>query len=418
MRKKARQFAALLLAAVLFLGVLPSSYSAAPSVIFTAVNDNFLRNLTPSSMPVKIGGLPYVPYSTFTTKPYPGLISVYNSNNNQLVLYNSNNTLTFDMANAMTYDIQTQYDAVAVRMNGTYYVPAGLVCQAFGFYYSFVPGNLLGPIIRINTEEDTVSDDYLVSKSFSVMRTIYNQYQREYGGEAEVPNPPATGDDPTTANPDPSTPGADPEQPDEPGKTVVYLAFDGDLNDTTGQILDILDANHYTATFFVTGRIREDNVEYLLRAAASGHTIGNNLDGEPGLGPPFADYTEEAAVTTDAVSALTKLRPRVLMVPGGSDQLTQREADSLYDAGYRLWDGTGETRAAWDTATPSSIYAACTALLREAQAKKSNVVLTLRSNEASAQALTSLASYFQANNCEIHAINEAATPINLRRQIG
>lgn len=418
MCKNFRRVAALLLAAVLFLGALPSSYGAAPSVIFTAINDNFLRNLTPSTMPVRISGMPYVPLSTFTTKPYPGLSSAYNSSNNQLVLYNSSNILTFDMANAVAYDVPgNRYDAVSMRMNGTYYVPARVVCDAFGFHYSFVPGNLLGPIIRINTDEDMVSDDYLVSKSFSVMRSIYNQYQREYGGEPEQPeNPSGNGQDPPVTGSDPEIPADEPEEPDDPGKTVVYLAFEGDLNDSTGQILDILDANHYTAAFFVTGRIRDDNVEYLMRAAASGHTVGNNLDGEAGLGSTFASFAEEAQVTSHALSAVTKQRPRVLMVPGGSDKLTQDQANELSQSGYRLWDGTGETRASWDSS--SAIYSACVSLLRRAQTKQSNVVLTLRSNEASVEALSSLVPYFQANNCELHAINEAATPINLRRQIG
>ena len=243
--------------ALLFNG--PSPSSAAPDVIFTAVNDTFLRGLSPSTMPTVIGGQAYVPYATFTAAPNPGLIGKYDGVNNQLVLYNINRILTFDMANAITRDEQgTVYSAGAVRRNGTYYVPARVVCEAFGFRYSFVPGNLLGPIVRINTDGSGLSDDYLVSRGFSVMRTIYDQYQRDYGAPLEEPEP---SDAP---EPEPEAPQTQPEQPDPDealaGK-VVYLAIVGDVNEYTAQILDLLEDNRYSAAFFVTPRAQGENAD-------------------------------------------------------------------------------------------------------------------------------------------------------------
>ena len=408
-KRKTHRLLALALAAVLLLGAFPTS-NAVPDVIFTAINDTFLRNLAPNTMPMQIDGLVYVPYSTFLIAPSPGLSSTYNAANNQLVLYNINRILTFDMANAITYDEQgTVYGANAVRRNGTYYVPARVVCDAFGFYFSFVPGNLLGPIVRINTDDNMVSDDYLVSRSFTVMRSIYDQYQREYGGETEEPDP----DNETNGNsstPPPSTnenPNAsgEPVEEDPEAKPVVYLAFEGDLNDSTGQILDILQESGYQATFFVTGRLHAGNVEYLARAAAAGHTIGNNLDGYAGVGAGFQDLAQEAAATTEAVQAVIKTRPRLLMVPGGSASLTQEEVDALVESGYRLWDGSFETQAQ----TAGAIYSAC---LSHLEGASGHVVLNLRSSPENAEALSSLVDYFRSNGYEVRPITDVVASIN------
>lgn len=389
----------------------PSPSSAAPDVIFTAINDTFLRGLSPATMPTVVSGQAYVPYTTFTAAPNPGLIGKYDGVNNQLVLYNINRILTFDMANAITRDEQgTVYGAGAIRRNGTYYVPARVVCEAFGFRYSFIPGNLLGPIVRINTDGSGLSDDYLVSRGFSVMRTIYDQYQRDYGSPAE-PEPQPGG------NPEPE-PGdsPEPEQPEQPeqdplaGK-VVYLAIVGDVNEYTAQILDILDANQYPAAFFVTPRAQGANADYLLRAAASGHVIGVNLYGE---GTGF-DSTQQllcqAQDTQQVIRAVTKGRARALMVPGGSASLTQQQRDALIQAGYRLWDGSGETDL-W--APAGEIYNSCVSQMRRTPG---NVVLCLGNNPASAQALSSLAPFFRSHQIEIRPLTETATPVNQTQEM-
>ena len=348
--------------ALLFNG--PSPSSAAPDVIFTAVNDTFLRGLSPSTMPTVIGGQAYVPYATFTAAPNPGLIGKYDGVNNQLVLYNINRILTFDMANAITRDEQgTVYSAGAVRRNGTYYVPARVVCEAFGFRYSFVPGNLLGPIVRINTAPE----------------------------------------------PEPEAPQTQPEQPDPDealtGK-VVYLAIVGDVNEYTAQILDLLEDNRYSAAFFVTPRAQGENADYLLRAAASGHVIGVNLYGEGSSFDSTQQLLAQAQDTQQVIRAVTKTRARALMVPGGSASLTQEQRDALIQAGYRLWDGSGQTDL-W--ASANDIYSSSLSQLRRAPG---NAVLCLGNNPASVQALSSLAAFFRSHGIEVRPLSETATPVN------
>lgn len=415
-----KRFCALVLSLLFFCACIsPLPTRAAPSVIFTAINDTFLRNLTPSTMPTIIGGLPYVPYTTFTAAPNPGLMGKYDSVNNQLVLYNINHILTFDMANAITRDEQGNvYPANAVRHNGTYYVPARVVCDAFGFRYSYLSSTLLGPVIRINTDDSGISDEDLVSKGFSVMRSIYDQYQATYNQgtdpDPDTPTPPTPVDPDTPTDPGepeiPSTSG-EPDTPETPNAKVVYLAIQGDMNEYTAEILDILDSNNYTAAFFVTPRSQGQNSDYLLRAAASGHVIGNNLYGDGSTFQSTEELLRQAQDTQDVIQAVTKTHSRALMVPGGSQNLSQEERDALIQAGYRLWDPSGDTRL-WGSA--SAIYSSCVSLLENTSG---NVVLSLMSNPSSVQALSSLVSYFRQNNCEIRPISETITPINQIREM-
>lgn len=384
----------------------PSPSSAAPDVIFTAINDTFLRGLSPSTMPTVVSGQAYVPYTTFTAAPNPGLIGKYDGVNNQLVLYNINRILTFDMANAITRDEQgTVYSAGAIRHNGTYYVPARVVCEAFGFRYSFIPGNLLGPIVRINTDGSGLSDDYLVSRGFSVMRTIHDQYQRDYGSPAADPEPQPGGNPPEPEQPQQPERPEDPEEDPLAGK-VVYLAIVGDLNEYTSQMLDTLAANRYPAAFFVTPRAQGENADYLLRAAASGHVIGVNLYGEGTVFESTEQLLRQAQDTQQVIRAVTKSRARALMVPGGSASLTQQQRDALIQAGYRLWDGSGNTDL-W--ASANDIYSSCITQLRQTPG---NVVLCLGNNPASVQALASLAPFFRSHDIEIRPLTETATPVN------
>ena len=111
------------------------------------------------------------------------------------------------------------------------------------------------------------------------------------------------------------------------------------------------------------------------------------------------------------IQAVTKTHSRALMVPGGSQNLSQEERDALIQAGYRLWDPSGDTRL-WGSA--SAIYFSCVSLLENTSG---NVVLSLMSNPSSVQALSSLVSYFRQNNCEIRPISETITPINQIREM-
>lgn len=390
MKKFIKKTISLFMALCLFASMLPAV--AAANITFTAVNDVFARGVSPSNMPTRVGGVMYVSYNIF--RGTPGLKAVYNSKTDQLVLYNSSHILTFDMASGVAYDEQgTAYGSNAVKMNSTYYVPAKIVCDCFGFEYSYISKGVLGPIVRINSDQNTVSDDVLVERGFTAMRGIYNEFQASYGVEVTPPVSPETPTAPT--KPDTNGTSQPPTTPAELPKKVVYLAFEGTMNGDTGTILDILSARNYTATFFASISSQPD---YILRAAACGHTIGNNLGGN---GP----LAQQAELTSKKINSITKTKPRVLMIPGGSKAAGQQNVDSLIDSGYRIWDSSSNI----SEGSANAIYNA--AVKQLSRANKS-VVLCLDNSAASAAALSSLCTYFAAQNYEVRPITEINTPIN------
>lgn len=394
MKKTLYKTLSLLLVFSCILGAFP--INAAPSIVFTAINDVFVRSVSPTNLPARIGNTIYVPVSFFNGSP--GLKSIYNAQYNQLVVFNSSHIMTFDITNSVTYNEQgTVFSGTAVKRNSVYYVPAKSVCECFGFDYSYITKGLLGPIVRINSDDNAVSDDMLLEKGFTAMRSIYNEYQATYA---------------TTTTPQPTSPVVPPETtppttdgnvgtPDntttEESRKVVYLAFEGAMGDDTGTILNTLSARNYNATFFAA---KGSQPEYLLRAAACGHTIGNNLGGEGSL-------SEQAAQTSDMIKAITKTKPRLMMIPGGSKNIDRETIDSLILDGYRLWDSSSNYKT--NSGSSSAIYSASTRYLASTS---KNVVLCLKNDAASAAALNSLSAYFEAHNYEVRPITETNTPIN------
>ena len=70
----------------------------------------------------------------------------------------------------------------------------------------------------------------------------------------------------------------------DPREKTLYLTFDaGYENGHTAEILDILQAHHVPATFFLVGNYLETHPELVLRMAAEGHTVGNHTWSHPDM---------------------------------------------------------------------------------------------------------------------------------------
>ena len=101
--------------------------SAVNPLIFTAINDVIQLNPTPNTVPIRVGGTVYVLPEVFTRAL--GLKSFYNSQLNQLLIYNSDANIVFDLTNSEAYDESQNFVIPAIRMNGKTYVPAKAVCD-------------------------------------------------------------------------------------------------------------------------------------------------------------------------------------------------------------------------------------------------------------------------------------------------
>ena len=128
MKKSIRRIlSGLLCAGVLALGI------PAPSraLTLTAVNDSILP-LSDSTMPARLGGEIYVPYSVFSQLGVSA-----SSSDGVLDLSANGETLSFSPAEGYVYDQDlNSYSTPAYSMNGTTYVPVKLCCGKFGLSYS------------------------------------------------------------------------------------------------------------------------------------------------------------------------------------------------------------------------------------------------------------------------------------------
>lgn len=99
----------------------------------------------------------------------------------------------------------------------------------------------------------------------------------------------------------------------------MALTFDdGPVRPTTVEVLDALAARDVPATFFVIGRLAEQEPELLRRMAAEGHEIGNHTHTHPDLTTlDRAEAVAELEAAQDAVEAATGERPTVARPPWG-----------------------------------------------------------------------------------------------------
>ncbi len=403
-----------LVTALLMISLMIVPSVSARALTFIAVNNNFSRNLSPTTIPVRINGNIYVPYSMF--RNVGNLKTIYNSRYDQVIIYNSNHILTFDITNQLTYDeLGSVYSINAIRYNSTVYVPAYIVCECFSYNYSYITSSGLGPVLRIVTDDSSLSDDALLERELTTMRNIYNDYQALYGDKK--PSNPGTSSQPvspTTPSTNPSAdPGDDvPSGTDEPAQAskAVYLAFEGPLSASTASILDQLARQGFHATFFVPSGITAETAPYLARAAAEGHTIGNQLNGAANPKDSLDQLLEQAADMNAQLRRLVKQRTRLMMIPGGSSHLEKEKTDGLLAAGYRLWDPTVDLRL-------NSSSAIASAALRQLRSTSQNVVLCMRNDASAAQALPKILAYLSAENYDVRSITELNTPINQLREV-
>lgn len=383
--------AALLLASLMLMTLLAPMAAVSPSVIFIALNDT-LQSVTDETMPVRLGGQIYIPYTMLSRL---SAISVYyNLREQRILVYNFDYTLTFDLANSITYDeAGVVYSYNAVRRNGTVFVPASLVCQKFGFNYSYITGLPLGSLVRINVTGVPLSDSEYADRVADRMQQLYDEYIESK--------------EPSNEEPGETTEPGGTEEPDTRDPVNVYLAFEGPLTEYTESILNSLRSAGEQAAFFISGEIAGQN-DILRRLLGEGHTIGLYAPGE-------YESIDELVVAldaqNDALSAVLHTRARLVWMPGSSD-LTQEQRDVLIAAGYRLWEDNLDPRA--DTRNAYSVRVNVRTIL---QSMERNAVVRLMSNEASAEALPDILSDLKRLGHDVQTIREWDTPVNGAREI-
>ncbi len=110
------------------------SASPGPGLYFMAVNDTPLE-LSASTMPMRVGGVLYVPYHMFsatTTGVNLGVYASYKSARGQVLVYSSQKQLIFDLTENTVYDMDgNSYASRGMLRGSTAYLPIAQVCAVF-----------------------------------------------------------------------------------------------------------------------------------------------------------------------------------------------------------------------------------------------------------------------------------------------
>ena len=376
----------------------------AGAVTLTAVNDTLLP-LDDSTMPTRMGGELYVPYSVFSS------LGVSSSSEGSVLNMSANGeTLSFSLDEGYVYDQNlNSYATPAYSMNGTVYVPVKLCCGKFGLGYSTI--SVAGETVLRVTDGTAQSDSSFAASKSSEIENAINTY-------LGIPSTPSDQTGPSSGQTE--APGSQTETPsgqpeEEPIPEVeeqptqkpasVYLTFFGAPNANTPAILDALNSAGRQATFFLpvdTSAWVDDTVR---RIVAEGHMPALLLDADSETDP--AALTASLAAANERLTLLTGLSTRIVSNDGGCAALSQTQRDTLVAAGYRLWDAAldsgDETRsAARAYATTAQQFAATSATL----------VVQLHHSRATAQTVQSLTAYMTRQGITSLRITWSDTPIN------
>ena len=390
-----KRLAALLLAMLLVLALLPGAF-AAPELILVCTDGVFQQSVNEDNMPVFIDGALYIPYSFLSG--VKAVNCVYNSSLRQLLVYNLDYRMTFDLAGDQTYDSAGElFAGKAVWRGGTVFVPIKLICLKFGLYFSYIEkssANIIAPVARIASESPSVDDMPFVVRNISTMKAIADAY-----AAAATPS----GDD---LPPETDTPPVRPPEPQP--DTLVYFIFQGEVNEYTAEILDVLARRRISAAFFVDTLSALDE-DVLRRIYAEGHTVGLYADLE-GLSE------EETAQTLlraeEALSSVLHTKTRLQSVSGGSETLSAAQVELIIDMGFRLWDGN-----VYDTSGGSSAASSAASINRRLSASGLTKVAAFASEEDTAAVLERVAAYVAAGGFSLLTANEWDAPVNSIREV-
>lgn len=377
-----------MLCAALILVILPEP---ARALTLTAVNDTLLP-LSDSTMPARLGGELYVPYSVFSSLGVSA-----SSEDNVLNLSYGGETLSFSTAEGYVYDQNlNSYSPPAYDMNGTVYVPVKLCCGKFGLSYSTL--SVYGETVLRITDGSASSDSAFASNQGSAIESAINAYN------GVTPSEPTNPVEPPTQPVEPPIPEVEEQPTQKPSR--VYLTFYGaPTTDTTPAVLDALQSAGRLATFFLPTDTSTWPDDLIRRMAAEGHTIALLLDATDQTSAE--DMLSALSAANDRLNFLTGLSTRIVSNESGCGKLTQAQRDALTGAGYRLWDTTID--CADDTQSAARAYATTAQQFTQTTA---TVIVKLHHSRNTAQTVQLLAGYMSRQGIPSSRITYGTTPIN------
>lgn len=383
-----------MLCAALLLAFLPRT---AHAVTLTAVNDTILP-LDESTMPARLGGEMYVPYSVFTSLGVSA-----SSSGGVLDLSANGETLSFSTEEGYVYDQNlVSYSTPAYSMNGTIYVPVKLCCGKFGLSYSTL--SVAGETVLRVTDGSASSDSaFASSKAVSIENSI-NSYKGISSSDGSSQNGGGITGGTTTQTPA-ETPIPKVEEKPTRKPSRVYLTFYGAPDKNAPDILDALKRDGRTAAFFLPADTAEWTDDTVRRIVAEGHAAALLLEAdEKASGEAL---TERLTLANERLRLLTGVQTRIVSVSTGCAKLSEAQRNALIDAGYRLWDANMD--AGDEKGTAARAYAETAQRFSETNA---TVVLGLHHSRETAEAVELISAYMSRQAIPSGMITLAQTPMN------
>lgn len=363
----------------------------ARALTLTAVNDTLLP-LSDSTMPARLGGELYVPYSVFSSLGVSA-----SSENDVLNLSSGGETLSFSTAEGYVYDQNlTSYSTPAYDMNGTVYVPVKLCCSKFGLSYSTL--SAYGESVLRITDGSASSDSSFASSQDSAIQSAINAYK------GITPSQPSDTVEPPVQPVEPPIPEVEEQPAQKPAR--VYLTFYGaPTTSATPAILDALQSAGRLATFFLPTDTSIWPDDVIRRIVAEGHTPALLLSADDQTSSE--DMLAALSAANERLNFLTGVSARIVSNETGCGKLTQAQRDALTGAGYRLWDAT--LNCGDDTQSSARAYANTA---QQFAATNATIVLKLHHNRNTAQTVQLLTGYMSRQGIPSSRVTFGTTPIN------
>lgn len=293
--------------------------SRAAVLYFTSLNDS-LEQLDAETMPLWSGGNLYVPLSLFspstnTTGVDLGLNVSYSTVNNTATLFNLRKMLVFDLEEGTCYSDLTgeSFSSRAISRNGRVYVPVGIVCNFFGFSWSYstMPTVEDGYLVRIKNDGVVLDDGkFLDAATELIARRLRDYNQRMNPDQSAAPS---QGDSGTQSG------------GEEPSSSAVYLGFFCGSEEELESVLDALDSRGKYGIFFLTAEQILNWDDQVRRLTATGHTAAL-----AGSGETVRDTAEQLEAGQRALETVCCQRTAAAAVP-------KEQREQLEELGWVCW---------------------------------------------------------------------------------
>lgn len=363
-----------------------------------AINDHFFdAELSSSTMPIKLSGVIYVPYTVFDRDVAQANFKISYGLKREggeytLTLYSVSGALIFDLNRGITTDVHGNSVSMrAVLNNGRPFIPIQAVCN----YFNTLAGMTLiqyvytdteyGALIRLRNEEASLSDFMFRQSALSYMQYRANKYLQNQAPQPSSAVPSTT--TPSSPSVTPQTGGEQDGQPD----TAVYLAFRCEGAGSLPDILDTLAQEGVTALFLFQPEQLEAQAELVRQVVGRGHSLGLLVPGGSA-----AEALEALEQGNTLLEQIAWTRTRIALADGADSQVVQK----LEDAGWHCWQGNV------DGATGTSAVGRANRIYASVEDQRRVARITMDDTELSAGALDRLLPRLQEEGYRIRAAVE------------